>query len=233
MDLFDHIRLLGPLDFSALALLAVGWLGIGWWIEREGAARPSVTVLMAAQRRNWMQAFLTRDNRIFDATVMANLRQGASWFASTTIFAIGGVLAMVGNPTTVQHVAEDLTAQTAPQVVWQIKLLVVALLLTHAFLKFVWSHRVFGYCTVLMAAVPNRGEGPEAAHRAGQAAELNIRAALNFTRGLRSVYFALGTLAWLLGAVPMVLATLGVLWLLWSREFASTPHDILMPRDGR
>ena len=98
MDLMDHLGLLSRLDVAALAVLALSWITIGWWIERAGASRPSVTVLMADQRRNWMQEFLTRENRIFDATVMSSLRQGASYFASTSILAIGGVLALVGNP---------------------------------------------------------------------------------------------------------------------------------------
>lgn len=230
MGPIEHLMLLDPADGIALALLTVAWLGIGLWIERANGARPSVTVLMAEHRRQWMQEFLTRQNRIFDATVMSSLRQGASWFASTTIIAIGGVLALVGNPERVQGVAEELIASMAPTFVWQVKLLVVALFLSHAFLKFVWAHRVFGYCTVLMASVPNDPELPEAGLRAGQAAELNIRAALNFTRGLRSMYFALGTLAWLLGAVPLMIATVSVVWLLWSREFASHPRDILLGR---
>ena len=74
------------------------------------------------------------------------------------------------------------------------------LFLADALLKFIWSNRLFGYCAVLMAAVPNDADDPRAFHRAAQAAEVNITAARSFNRGLRSVYFALAALAWLLGA---------------------------------
>ena len=99
---------------------------------------------------------------------------------------------------------------------------------TNGFLKFVWSNRIFGYCSVMMAAVPNDPNDPEALIRASQAAELNIRAAINFNRGLRSMYFALGGLAWLVGSFAFIAATVAVIWLIWSREFASLPRDILL-----
>jgi uncharacterized membrane protein len=64
-----------------------------------------------------------------------------------------------------------------------------------------------------------------------KAAELNIRAAINFNRGLRSMYFALGGLAWLVGPVAFFIATVAVIWLVWSREFASLPRDILLGKN--
>ena len=79
-----------------------------------------------------------------------------------------------------------------------------------------------------MAAVPNDPDDPRAYPLAAQAAELNIRAALNFNRGLRSMYFALGTLAWLLGPIALMIATAMVVWIVWSREFASMPRKILL-----
>ncbi|MEM6596202.1 MAG: DUF599 domain-containing protein, partial [Pseudomonadota bacterium] len=110
---------------------------------------------------------------------------------------------------------------------WQLKLLVVVLFLTHAFLKFVWSNRLFGYCAVVMAAVPNEVDDVLAGPRAQQAAEINIRAALNFNRGLRSIYYGLGALAWLLGPLALFGVTALVTYLVWQREFSSLPREIL------
>ncbi len=227
MELNVAFTLLSPMDLAALVVLAVAWAGIALWIENPGVRRPSVTVMMAGYRREWMVQFLARDVRIFDSQILANLRQSTTFFASTSLFAVGGVLALIGNIAPLEGVAEGLTQTRAPTLLWQMKLMVVALLLTHSFLKFVWANRVFGYCAVLMAAVPNDPADPRATVRAGQAAELNIRAAWNFNRGLRSMYFALGAVAWLVGPVPLIVATLAVVWLLWSREFASNSRSIL------
>lgn len=230
MNLIDHLSRLTPLDAGALAFLLLAWIVTGWLIEHPPAARPSVTKIMSENRREWMRVFVTREPRIFDAQIVASLRQGTSFFASTCIFAIGGVLALISNTEPLQGVAEEVTAMEVPVFIWQVKLAIVALLLTNGFLKFVWANRVFGYCAVVMSAVPNDANDPNAQPIAAQAAELNIRAAMNFNRGLRSLYFALGALAWLVGPGALILATVAVTWTLMSREFASQPRDILLKR---
>ena len=228
MDMATYLQFLTWPDIAAVILLLCAWLAIGWRIEHPSAKRPSVTMIMSDYRREWMQVFVDRDPRIFDSQVMASLRQGTAFFASTSLLAIGGVLALVGNTDPLRGVAQEFSQGTTPTYVWQIKLLVVALFLTNAFLKFVWANRVFGYCTVMMASVPNDPADPRAKPRAAMAAELNIRAAVNFNRGLRSMYFALGALAWLLGPWALIAATAATVWLLWQREFASLPRDIVM-----
>ena len=228
MDILDHFAALGVLDVVALALILLLWAWLAWAIEHPSPHRPSVTAMVAQRRRDWMKVFVTRDPRIFDSQILGSLRQGTSFFASTSIFAIGGVLALIGNTDPLRGVAAEMTMTDTPALIWQVKLGVVALFLVVSFLKFVWSNRIFGYCSVVMAAVPDDPSHPDAYKLAAQAAELNIRAAMNFNRGLRAMYFALGALAWLLGPVPLIVAMLIVGWTIWSREFASTPRRILM-----
>ncbi|WP_245622395.1 DUF599 domain-containing protein [Litoreibacter arenae] len=215
------------LDAAAFGLLVFCWLVVSWWIEHPGASHPSVTVIMIKFRHEWMRQFVTREPRVFDAAILGNLRQATTFFASGCMIAIGGMLAMIGNTEQLQMVASDLTVDEVPNIVWQLKLLAVVMFLTNGFLKFVWSNRLFGYCAVVMAAVPNDVEAPSAYARAAQAAEINVRAAWNFNRGLRAVYYALGTLAWLLGPVPLILATLTVTFIIWQREFMSLSRTIL------
>lgn len=231
MQMIDHLALLSSLDWVAVGVIVVSWFVLGWLIEHPGTKRPSVTVLMSERRRDWMKVFVTRDPRIFDSQILASLRQGTAFFASTCLLAIGGVLALAGNTEPLRGVAAEVTEMAVPVLIFQLKLALVALFLTNAFLKFVWANRVFGYCAVLMAAVPNDPDDPSAYPRAAQAAELNIRAAINFNRGLRAMYFALGGLAWLLGPIALFTATGIVVWVVWSREFASLPRSILLDVD--
>ncbi len=228
MRILDHIALLTPLDWVAVAVTTVAWFAIDWLIEHPAAKRPSVTKLMSQHRRAWMKVFITRDPRIFDSQILASLRQGTAFFASTCLLAIGGVLALAGNTEPLSGLAAEVSEMPVPVLIFQLKLGFVAIFLTNAFLKFVWANRVFGYCAVLMAAVPNDPADPEAEPRAAQAAELNIRAAINFNRGLRGMYFALGALGWLLGPVGLLVGTSVVVWVVWSREFASLPREILL-----
>lgn len=225
---FALFRPLGIADLAALAFLAAAWWGVGIAIERSGAKRPSVSVLMVSYRREWMHHAITREPRVFDAMLISNLRQGTAFFASTSMIALGGGLALIGNVDRLSAIASDLPVAAMPSAIYEVKLIVVMVFLAHAFLKFVWANRVFGYCAVMIGAVPNDAGDPRAGLRADQAADLNIAAARAFNRGLRSTYFALAALAWLLGPTALAVATAITVVMLWRREFASGTRTTLM-----
>jgi uncharacterized membrane protein len=217
----------GTLDLLALGLLALSWIAIGWIIEHPPKGVPSVTTLMVEFRYEWMRQFVTRQPRIFDATMIDSLRQGTAFFASACLIAIGGGVALMGNPAGLMNVTQDFAPAGSAEGI-ELRIIPLLLLLADALLKFLWSHRLFGYCAIMMAAVPNDPADPLAYHRAAQAAEINITAARNFNRGLRSVYFALAALAWLFGAVPLIAATALCLAVLIRREFASESRVVLL-----
>lgn len=223
-----QLSLFSTLDYTALAVLIVCWTAIGWRIERPPAALPSVSLLMDDFRRDWMRQMVTRQPRMFDSHLVGSLRQGATFFASASMIAIGGGLALIGNTERLAGLAQDLTLGNTPAIVWEIKILVLLLFLSNAFLKFVWAHRLFGYCSVLMASVPNEPEAALAYPRAAQAAELNITAARSFNRGMRATYFALASVAWLLGPVPLIVSTVLTTAVLCRREFASHSRTALL-----
>jgi uncharacterized membrane protein len=230
MNWLDRIALFQPLDFAAVAIVFSLWAIIGWRVENSPASKPSVSKIMVEYRREWMRQMITREPRIFDAQTVATLRQGTSFFASTSVIAIGGALALIGNAERLAGFAEDLTFEMHPAIVWEIKLLMVVVFLTNAFLKFVWSNRLFGYCSVVMAAVPNDPHHEDAAKMASKAAELNITAARSFNRGLRSLYFALASVAWLAGAAALIIGAFLTLIVIWRREFASQSREILLEK---
>ncbi|MEO0389548.1 MAG: DUF599 domain-containing protein [Pseudomonadota bacterium] len=223
----DRLSLFTVLDFVALGLALTVWLGLSWCIEHSGA-RPSTSQLMADYRRAWMVQMVTRNPRIFDAQVIGNMRQGTAFFASTAVLAIGGTLALIGNAEALTDIASELLLIADPAFVWELKLVTVALFLTNAFLKFVWSNRLFGYASVLMGAVPNDPNDPLAYPRAAQAAEVNVTAARAFNRGLRAVYFALTSAVWLAGPIPFLAATAFTSGVIIRREFASQSRLILL-----
>ncbi len=231
MNWTDRLALFSALDAVAVGALFAFWLLIGWRVEQSHATKPSVSRIMADYRRAWMVQMITREPRIFDAQTIATLRQGTAFFASTSMIAIGGVMALIGNADSLTNVAQDITLMAHPPVVWEIKLLLVVFFLTNAFLKFVWSNRLFGYCSVLMAAVPNDPKHPRAPLIAHKAGEVNITAARSFNRGLRAVYFALASLCWLGGALLLMCGAFLTLIVIWRREFASQSRSILLEKE--
>ncbi|MDB6176171.1 DUF599 domain-containing protein [Paracoccus sp. Z330] len=227
LDLFLPLAL-DIADIAAVLLLFVIWLGIGWITENPPQSRQSVSVLMKRYRREWMLQFLTRDPRIFDGNILSTLRDGTAFFASACMIATGGILALVSDTDQLRGIARELELERGTAILWELKLLVAMFFVVNAFLKFAWSHRLFGYCAIMMAAVPNEVDDPCARERAMQAAELNITAARSFNAGLRSVYFALAALAWLAGPYPLIGATAVVLFVTWRREFASTSRQVIL-----
>ena len=227
MDALGALATAPRADLAALAGIIAAWGLTGWLIEHPPASRPSVSLIMQGYRRDWMRTFVTRQPRIFDATLIDSLRQGTAFFASACMIAIGGGVALIGNSATVRELAADLPLQ-AGQIDLAVKLLLPVAFLANALLKFVWAHRLFGYCSILMAAVPNDPAEPQAFPRAAQAAEINITAAKSFNRGLRSIYFALAALGWILGPWALMAATVLALGVLLRREFASHSRAVML-----
>jgi uncharacterized membrane protein len=228
MTWIDRLSLFSTYDFIALGCLMLAWFFMEYIIENAPKNRPSTTQIMVKYRRDWMVFMAERDNRIFDSQIMNGLRQGTSFFASATMISIGGLVAMLGNADRFAGIANELTLAKDPHLVWEIKLFVVLFFVTNAFLKFVWSHRLFGYCTIIIAAVPNDQQNPLADHRAYQAGEINITAARSYNRGLRSVYFAICALSWLAGDWALMLGTGITVAVLWRREFLSASRTVLL-----
>lgn len=228
MTLLERAALFTPLDYAGVAFLGLGWLMIGFWIEHSSARFPSTSRLMADYRRDWMQQMIAREPRVFDAQIVGSLRQGTAFFASTSIIALGGVLAVMGNSDRLNTIADDFGQTQASDFVLEIKLIAVALFLLNAFLKFAWANRLFGYTSVLMGTVPNDPGDATCRHRAAQTAELSILAAQSFNRGLRAIYFALAAGVWLAGPGPLVVAVLAALLVIWRREFASRTRATLL-----
>ncbi len=224
-NLLQHFT---PLDLAALGVLLIGWLGGTFLIERDNAKRPSMHMLMSDYRLKWMQQMITRQPRIFDMTTLAIMRQGTAFFTSGCMIAIGGCVALLGQAEQLTMLAGDISPEFAvPRIVWELKILLLMVLLANGFLKFVWSMRLFGYCAIVMAAVPNDAGDPEAEPMAHKAGNLANTAAKSFNRGLRSVYFCIAALTWLIGSWAFIAATLATIWVLYRREYASQSRGII------
>ena len=228
--IFDTLKLFTPLDLLAVVVLVGGWAFIGWYIEKDHAGRQSTHNVMTKYRIQWMEVMTRRTPRIFDVNMMSTLRQGTSFFISAVMLGIGGCVALIGQADKLRGVAVDLTGGTeTPIVVWEFKILLIILLLSSAFLKFVWSHRLFGYNAIVMAAVPEGDPDSEVTKSmARKSAKLNIYAARSFNRGLRATYFSLAALAWLIGPLALMLSSVLTLYVIYQREFNSQSRAALL-----
>ncbi|HSF94496.1 MAG TPA: DUF599 domain-containing protein [Thermohalobaculum sp.] len=226
-------RFLGPWDLAALAVFFGCLIGMTRLVEHSPENRPSTSQMMAFYRRRWMNEVPNRSNRVVDTQLLVALRNGSAFFASGTMIAIGGIAALLGQTERLVDVAEDFTGDFAltpgaSQIEWEAKLLFLLALMVAAFLKFVWSHRLFGYCAILMGATPENGGAEETAAAVERAAQLNISAGRAFNRGLRVVYFGLAGLAWFLGPLALALGSLLTAAVIYRREFRSDSRKALL-----
>lgn len=230
MDALTLLHQFSTADLAAAGYTLAGSALLGWAIEKPDLPRPSVSQILAHYRRDWMREFVTRQPRIFDVTILDGLRQGITFYASSCLLALGAGLALLADTSPLQGLAMSFELHSDPALLIKAKILFVLGFVVNAFLKFVWSHRLFGYCSVLMASVPNDPDHPRAHDRAARAAEVNITAARNYNRGLRAVYCALGALGWLAGPWVMFLTMTATFATLIRREFASQSRAAIVAR---
>jgi len=227
----ELLNLLSPLDLIGLLVFITSWVCFETIIDFSGAGRKSLSGLMAEQRRKWMLVLAGRDLRMIDTQILSGLQQGAAFFASTSILAIGGCFALLGATETVLQIYRDLPlTKEFIRAIWEIKILGLATLFAYTFFKFGWSYRLFNYCAILIGAVPQTDDATldERITAAKSAAEMNVLAGRHFTSGLRGIFFALGYMGWFIGPVAFIVATIFVLLVLSRRQYFSHARSVLL-----
>lgn len=221
-------------DYIALVLFGCMWLGFSWTSSSARQfKRKSLTRIMSEHRRRWIQNSLMRDLKMIDTQIIAGLQNGTAFFASTTIFAIGGCFALLGSTEQVQAILNDLPyVVQGGRTAYELKVAGLTCIFAYAFFKFGWSYRLFNYCSILMGAIPMMGEAakdPDAAERAAQRAiQLNIMAGKHFNAGLRAIFLSIGYLGWFISPYMFIGLTVFVVAVLAHRQFFSDARAALL-----
>ncbi len=236
---------------NLIHLLAAAWFIICWagytryatWKARDTACLASV---MHLYREDWMRRMLLRENRIADASVIGNLERNASFFASSTLIILAGILTVLGaSDRAVSLLADIPMVQQASQGMAEVKLLCLALVFVYAFFTFSWCMRQYNFAAVLIGSAPMIGERhvseQERKAFALRAARVISMAANQFNFGLRAYYFGMTMLAWFVSPWLFMLMSAGVVFVLYQREFHSdvldvmvyTPTEVPVPEVGK
>jgi uncharacterized membrane protein len=225
-------QVLPALDWLALVGFFATWVGYAWFAERHARQRPSVLGSSNRARERWMWQAAARDNRVFDGLVVQNLSASPSFFASTTILIIGGLLAVLSTTDKASEFVRDMPfAARTSLLVFDLKVVLLLAIFVFAFFRFTWSQRQYSFGALLVAAAPPHGElaADEArrhdfAQRAGRVMGL---AAESFNDGLRAYYMAFAATAWFFSPWAMLAGSLGVVTVLFRREFRSEVLGVL------
>ena len=220
---------LTPHDLVAVVFFLAAWAAYTRFAVWYGRRVPSLHSVLDSLRSTWAARMVERDNRMVDVNIVRNLTRSSQFFASTTLLILGALLALLGYVQRAADVVAELPfAVEASHRLWDIKILLLVGVFVYAFFKFSWSIRQFGFCSVVVGAVPKPPQDVQEC--AGDIASLSLLvsfASSNFNQGLRSYYFAMAALAWFLHPWLMIATTLWVVWVLYAREFRSRTLDVL------
>lgn len=211
-------------DVIAFACFLVCWLGYGVGAKWLAHRRPSLISAVSVFRERWMRRICKRDTHIADATLLSNLLRGALFFASTTMFILGGLIAVLGmGPKMAEVVAQ--MPHSVPTETWLIetKSLVLIAVYVYAFFKFTWSAWQYNVLSILVGAAPtDDGTSDEELSRyVESAARIATLAGDSYNNGIRAYYFSIPLMAWFIDPRMFLAVTLVVAYVLYRREFAS------------
>lgn len=212
-----------PLDLVALAWFLACWLGYGLHAAWLAQRRPSLVSAVRVFRQRWTERMCERENKQSDATILGNLLRGALFFASTTMFILGGLVALLGTtPKTIEVVAKLPFTGPFEVWVWEVKALILIGIYVYAFFKFTWSAWQYNVLSILLGASPAIDADPsERMHHGEIATRVAALAGESYNNGIRAYYFSIAPMAWFIHPLLLIAATTIVTFVIYRREFYS------------
>jgi len=225
------------LQQNAMNLIALVWFllcfrGYMHYAQKASYTTPCLSSVLHLYRHEWMVKLHERENRIADTAAVANLERSVSFFASTTMLILAGLMTVLGSTEKAIDVVADIPfAVQATRQEWEIKIVMMIVLFVYAFFKFTWSLRQYGFVTVMIGGVPRPADGvSEQVRQANSAriAKMTSLAANNFNSGLRTYYFSQAVLGWFINPILFMGLSALIVFVLYRREFRSSTLKTLM-----
>lgn len=218
------MNLFATVDLFAIAFFFLAWGFYAVVIERANLGSNSLNARMNIYREVWMRRLLDREMRMMDMQIMTSLQNGTAFFASTTLLAIGGALALLRATDEAMAVLGTLPfgIRTSPAL-WEVKCIGLVVIFVYAFFKFAWSYRLFNYVAILLGAMPfsEKRDTAEAQSHVMRTTRVFQSAGRHFNRGQRAFFFALGYLGWFISPWVLFATTTAIVIVMWRRQFAS------------
>ncbi len=220
-----------------LNLLALSWFilcfkGYMYYAKRKSYTTPCLASVLHMYRYEWMQRMMDRENRISDTSAIANLERSVSFFASTTMLILAGLMTVLGSTEKAIDVVADIPFVVhATRQEWELKILLLIVLFVYAFFKFTWSLRQYGFVSVMVGGAPTPEEAISDQVKqanAARIAKMTSMAANNFNLGLRTFYFSQAVLGWFINPILFMVLTAFIAFILYRREFSSSTLKTLM-----
>lgn len=220
-------------DALALLFFLVCWFGYAQFSEHKTQRAKSLLTITNRYRTQWMLEMIRRDNRSTDAIMIGNMQRSITFFASTTVFVVLGLISMLGYHERFATVISYIPfAKADTPFAWELKILVLILIFVYSFFKYTWSLRQYNYAGIFVASVPPYEECRDNLDTLVATGGFLVgNAAKHFNNGLRACYFGLAALAWFLHAYCFIVATAWVVVVTQRREYHSSTLANMMRID--
>jgi uncharacterized membrane protein len=218
------------LDWFAVAWFALAWAGYSFVVEMTPIGASGLNASMNRHREGWMREMIQRENRIMDGQIMASLQNGTAFFASTSLLAVGGALALLRSAPDVAQIYAELPFGSKPSAgLLEIKTGGLLVIFIYAFFKFAWSYRLFNYAAILLGSTPPHADKDKRGSKAAaeRLARMVTIAGRHFNRGQRAFFFALGYLGWFISPWALIVSTAAVLVVTVMRQFGPAAHWVV------
>ena len=236
MESLQQFIVINWLNLLALCWFLICFKGYMYYARVRSYDTPCLASMLHMYRKEWMLRMLTHEVRIADTTAIANLERGVSFFASTTMLILAGLMTVLGSTQQAIDVVADIPfAYPATRGEWELKILLMIVLFVYAFFKFTWSLRQYGFVSIMIGGAPAPEENitpMQADAHANRVAKMTSMAANNFNHGLRTYYFCLAVLGWFVNPWIFMGLSAGVVFILYRREFKSSTLKTLMMSAG-
>ncbi len=212
------------LDLFALIVFLLSWFGYTLFARKKAKNTDCIARSLHQHRIHWMHEVITREIRVGEAALLANLERNIAFFASSTLLILAGLFTLFAQVQTLESVISSLPfADYSSHLAIQLKLALLAFIFVLSFFQFTWSMRQYGFLNVMIGATPVdlTGSNKKLLAYAKQMAIVQDQAAHSYNYGLRSYYFALAAMCWFFHPILFVLMSLWVVYTLYSREFTS------------
>ena len=217
------LAVFSPLDLVALAVFFGIWIGYATLLDGRWRRPDSINALMVRIREAWMRGMLERGLRMMDAALIGHTIHSASFFASTTIILLAGLVGVLGSAEHIHAAALSLATPLGrgPQALFEIKVLLLIAIFVYAFFKFTWAIRQFNYFCGIVGSAPELHGEPADPRLAPQMTVVLTHAVWQFNAGIRAHYFALAALGWFLHPIVFIVVTALIPVMLIRRQLYS------------
>ena len=217
------------IDLVALLFFVAMWFGYSLFADYDRGNTESLVKAMHRFRLQWAKSMIKREDRFVDLRLIGNLLKTTIFLASTSIFLIVGLVAVMGFANEAVKLSQVFMfmPETTPQM-WIGKTMLLLVIFIYSFFKSTWVARQLNYASVLVLAAPkyypeakNLDEVKRESRYVHRITTMLSNASRHFNMAIRAYYFGLVALSWYINPLLLMFMSVLVVLVLYRREFMS------------